>query len=156
MACRLDRNVKLIRILKGRNRPYANDMRFDERGEIGGGGNGGFQALNLVAQFGARRIILLGYDYNADKRIHHHGPHPAGLRNPDAKLFSEWLPHLVAAAPVLAARGIEVVNCSPTSSLTAFPKADLSDIVAAWLPAPSQPSPSEQSRPSAETPTLAD
>jgi hypothetical protein len=40
---------------------YSDDLQWTA-GVVGGGGNSGFQAVNLAAQFGASRIILIGFD----------------------------------------------------------------------------------------------
>jgi hypothetical protein len=48
-------------------------MLFEEPGVIGSGGNSGFQALNIAAQFGATRILLIGFDMHAAKGAHWYG-----------------------------------------------------------------------------------
>ena len=40
---------------------------------IGGGGNSGFQALNLALQWGARKIILVGFDLTDENGLHWYG-----------------------------------------------------------------------------------
>jgi len=94
--------------------------------EIGGGGNGGFQALNLVALWGVSRILLLGFDCQGG---HWHGPHPDGMTNPDARMMATWRGCFDDSAPVLADRGIKVVNCSRKTALGAFPRARLGDMI---------------------------
>lgn len=92
---------------------------------IGWGGNSGFQAVNLAAHFGTKRIILVGFDMRVDLGVHWHGDHRAGLNNPTPSSVERWRWILDRAAPDLAERGIEVVNASPVSALTAYPKIDL-------------------------------
>lgn len=94
---------------------------LDRPGHIGDGGNSGFQAINLAAQFGARRIVLVGFDMRLDQGVHWHGRHPPGLNNPRLTHLPDWRVRIDRAAHVLAARGIEAVNASPVSALTAFP-----------------------------------
>lgn len=96
-------------------------MRRGPVGTIGHGGNSGYQAVNLAAQWGARVIYLAGLDYCGG---HWHEDHPARLRNPPPDYLDEWAAHLDAAACTLAAWGIEVINLSSTSTLRAFPYAD--------------------------------
>lgn len=88
-----------------------------EPGTIGGGGNSGFQALNLAIQFGARRILLLGYDMHGG---HWHGDHPAGMAQPKDDTMARWRRAFQANAPLIAAMGVEVINCTPGSALTCF------------------------------------
>ena len=44
-----------------------NRMLFGETGTVGWGGNSGFQAINLALQFGAARLLLVGFDCRVDK-----------------------------------------------------------------------------------------
>lgn len=105
-------------------------MLFDEVGLVGWGGNGGFHAVNLAAQFGARRIVLVGFDMTLANGVHWHGRHPAGLNNPSARNLAKWAATLDAAAPSLAERGIEVVNTAADSALEAYPKMPFEDALA--------------------------
>jgi hypothetical protein len=113
---------------------YGDRMTFDAVGKIGGGGNSGFQALNLVAQLGAARVVLIGFDMSdRTGRAHWYGRNGwTGANNPDESAFRRWRPALDAAAPVLATRGVEVVNASPDSALKAFRKTTLSDVLDEW------------------------
>lgn len=94
-------------------------------GTIGDGGNSGFQALNIAVQFGAKRIVLVGFDMRLDRGIHWHGRHPKGLNNPQDLNIVRWRKAINGAAVELAELGVEVLNASPVSTLTAFPKVDL-------------------------------
>ena len=96
-------------------------------GEIGWGGNGGFHALNLALQFGVSRIVLVGYDMRVDRGLHWHGAHGGGLNNPTEPNVARWRRVIDAAAPILQALGIRVVNASPVSALTAYPKMSLEE-----------------------------
>ncbi|MFN3585181.1 hypothetical protein [Phenylobacterium sp.] len=93
-----------------------------EPGQIGDGGNSGFQAVNLAVQFGARRIVLVGFDYRGD---HWHGRHGGNLANPGANQLAVWSQRLDAEAARLRSLGLEVFNTSPTSALRAYPLRDL-------------------------------
>lgn len=94
-------------------------------GEISHGGNSGFAALNLAVQFGASRIVLVGYDMRVDRGLHWHGKHGDGLNNPSEETTRKWRRMIDGQAPILAALGVKVINASPVSALTAFPKMDL-------------------------------
>jgi hypothetical protein len=86
------------------------------------GGNSGFQALNLAVLFGARRIVLLGYDM---KGSHFFGEHPRPLRNREPN--PKWRDAFAEAAPMLAERGVEVLNATRSTALTCFPRVNLDD-----------------------------
>jgi hypothetical protein len=96
-------------------------------GEIGWGGNSGFQALNLVAQFCASKVILVGYDMRLDRGLHWHGPHPDGQNNPLAKNVERWRRAIDNAAEIFAALDVPVINTSPISALKAYPHMSLED-----------------------------
>ena len=91
----------------------------------GTGANSGFQALNLAVQFGARKIVLVGYDMTIDHGVHWHGPHERGLNNPTSHGIARWRRVLDTAAKQLDALNVKVINASAISALTAFPKMGL-------------------------------
>ena len=106
-------------------------MHFDRPGHIGWGGNSGFQALNLAAQMGPARIVLVGLDMTITGGVHWHGAHPDNsykLHNPTEQITNRWARPIEAAAPVLAERGIEVLNASAVSKLTAYAKVNFEDL----------------------------
>lgn len=108
-------------------RKSADRLLMDEAGVIGWGGNSGFHALNLALQFGAARIVLVGYDLSARAGLHWHGKHPPQLNNPTPRLLQKWAEILDRQAPFLAALGVEVLNASPQSALCAYPKVSLKE-----------------------------
>jgi len=84
--------------------------------------NSGAGAIASAVRFGAKRIILLGYDcQHTNGKTHWHGKHPAGLG--DAGTVERWPGHFKALAKRLD--GVKVVNCSRETALTCFPRADL-------------------------------
>ncbi|KFB10339.1 hypothetical protein [Nitratireductor basaltis] len=98
---------------------------------VGWGGNSGFHALNLAVQFGCRKIILVGYDMNLLGGLHWHGAHPEGLNNPKAGNVERWRRAVDNAWKVIEPLGIQVINCSPVSSLRNYPKMKLHEALAA-------------------------
>lgn len=108
-------------VLKLQGRRSDNRIEFDDLGHIGGG-NSGFNALNLAAQLGPSRILLVGYDMTLAHGAHWHGPHPEGLKNPNSDKVGQWCRAIDAAAEAFKKRGIEVINCSPVSALRRYPK----------------------------------
>lgn len=105
-------------------------LLFDTVGQVGAGGNSGFQALNLAAQFGASRILLVGFDMQGE---HWYGRNTAaGMGNPSASNFDRWIRAFSIACGQLTGRGVEVVNASPGSAIKCFRKAPLADTLDAW------------------------
>lgn len=94
-------------------------------GLIGWGGNSGFGALNLVVQFGANPIVLVGYDMHLRGGVHWHGLHGRGLTNPHERNVDRWRRCVDECAPMLTGLGIRVFNASPVSALRNYPKMDL-------------------------------
>lgn len=90
-----------------------------------GGKCGGSAAIDLARLFGARRIVLLGYDMTPG---HWHGRHQRTSK-PDI-YERRYLPAIEAMAPLLRAREIEVINCTPGSLLECFACAELSEALA--------------------------
>jgi hypothetical protein len=85
------------------------------------GRNSGAAAVNLAVHFGAKRIILLGYDMDADskRRSHFFGSHKFPLRDDSPfGLFRESFKYQVAPLQQL---GIRIVNCSRRTALKCFP-----------------------------------
>ena len=115
---------------KGGNFKYA--MQYDEPGVLGSGGNSGFQTLNLVTQFGATGVALVGFDYSDQGGVHWHGVHQHPLRNPDNSRFFEWRKWMTQAAPDLKKKGIDVVNCSAVSTIQCFPKLTIEQTLRRW------------------------
>lgn len=98
----------------------------DRRDTLAGGGNGGHQAIELVAKAGSRRILTLGLDmkFGADGQSHYDGDHPDGMRS---EYETTMLPNFPALADAMKQRGVEVINCSPGSALSVFPMARIED-----------------------------
>ena len=86
------------------------------------GDNSGHQALHIAAQTGAARVLLCGFDMTG---CHWHGPHPSGLKVTSEGVYERWRRRFEVIAPELAARGVDVVNCTPGSALDCFRRADL-------------------------------
>jgi hypothetical protein len=91
------------------------------------GGNSGYQAINLAYLWGAKRIVLLGFDCkDVDDKAHWFGQHPEGLTQ--IQPYQLWLNHFPAIAKDLAARGVEVINCYMDSAIQCFKKAEIETI----------------------------
>lgn len=88
-------------------------------------GNSGYQALNLCAHLGASKVLLVGYDMRGGAASHWFGEHPDGCRKNMTRPFEARAHHFVGLAEPLRERGIDVVNCTPGSAITAFRTGDL-------------------------------
>lgn len=84
------------------------------------GSNSGHGAVNLAVHFGARRIVLLGFDMKPSKdgQNNWHTYHP---RPTPPSRYAVFIAEMERAAPLLEGLGIEVLNCCPDSALTCFP-----------------------------------
>jgi len=94
------------------------------------GGNSGFQAINLAYLWGAQRIVMLGFDMQVGPKgaSHWFGDHPEnkGFGNP--KVFDSWIKHLKILARDLNDQGIDVFNCTRTTSVTSFVRCRIADL----------------------------
>jgi len=92
------------------------------------GFNGGYQAINLAVHFGAKRIVLLGYDMTLGPAGEGHwfGDHPDGKVSPYAQMREAFNTLIEPLAEI----GVEVVNCSRRTALTAFPRMSLEEAIA--------------------------
>ncbi len=79
----------------------------------------GTSAINLAYHFGATEIIMLGFDMCGG----HFCKHP--LQNPPQDHFRRHMTTLDALNADAKRKGIRIVNCSPTSVVTAFEKQPL-------------------------------
>lgn len=105
------------------------DLGFDPKpGCLRTGNNSGYQAVHLAAQLGARRILLCGFDMGGG---HWHGRHPAPLRDTPQEYYAKWARNFESLAKDLDARGVEVINCTPGSRLSAWPIVPLAEALAA-------------------------
>lgn len=90
------------------------------------GRNSGYQAINLAYHYGAKRIVLLGYDMQmSGGKSHYFGEHPNNQRSP----YDRFRRAFETIKKPLMKRGIEVINCTRRSALNTFPKADLREVL---------------------------
>jgi hypothetical protein len=103
-----------------RERGYSDDILTAEPGVIGGGRNSGFQALNLAVQFGAARILLVGYDMTCGKHKHWYGANQwERANNPTDHWFErDVIPHMERAIATIAKIGVEITTTSPYGRLS--------------------------------------
>jgi hypothetical protein len=87
-----------------------------------GGGHSGWQAINLAIQFGATRIVLVGFDMGGIQWK----PNDPGTVKPDHKRMKRWREEMDAAVGEFT--GIEVINATPGSALRAYPFKPLQEL----------------------------
>jgi hypothetical protein len=129
------RNIKLDasqdRVFPIEKRQYR--MVFDNPGVIGGGGNSGFQAVNMAVQFGAKKLVLIGFDMHDRSGVHFYGRNYwSGANNPDETCFVRWRRHFDRAAADLEMQGVEVINATPNTALTCFRRGTIEQAIAGW------------------------
>lgn len=107
------------------------------------GHGSGYSMLNLAYLMGARRIVLLGYDLKyapdydgADKKVgsaprHYFGEYPSALLHwPKVSVRSGVHVGLLALYEEVAKQAaVEIINCSPDTALTCFPRMRIADVV---------------------------
>ncbi len=89
----------------------------------------GYAAVNLAIHFGAKRVVLLGFDMkpNEDGRHNWHEPHEARTRN---DIYDRtMLPKFETMIDPLKELGVEVFNATVGSKLKVFPMVDLGDML---------------------------
>lgn len=119
-----------IEIAKGERDRFADHLVLGPVGTVGGGGNSGFQALNLAVQFGARRVLLIGFDMSDAGGVHWYGRNNWPMSgNPSHWNFPRWVAAFKAAAEPLRDAGVAVYNASPQSALTCFPKTTVAEFL---------------------------
>lgn len=107
---------------------------FAVPGRIGSGGNSGFQALNIAAQFGARKILLVGFDMHTGAGVHWYGMNTWNMaNNPGDPQLMKWRSAFASQAVVLRKMGVEVVNASPDSAIRCFPIRSVEETMEEWL-----------------------
>ncbi len=111
-------NVTFVRNLGDRGFASSGDGVYTGR-------NSGYQSLQLAIIMGAKRVLLLGYDMHFEQGgpTHFFGEHP-DRRKPPVKVFLDHFKNCVAP---LSKISVEVVNCSPQSALTMFPRSTISE-----------------------------
>ena len=94
--------------------------------------NSGANAISVAILCGASRVVLLGYDCAlTGGRSHHHGDHPAGLRNCDT--LAKWPAQFAKVAAYADRHHAIVLNASRASALTCFARVPLEQVLDAWV-----------------------
>lgn len=85
-----------------------------------GGQSSGGAAVNVAVHLGAKRIVLLGYDCGVPgPQRHFFGDHPKGLSNRSP--YPTWRAAFDRMKGPLEQLGIDVINASRSTAISAFP-----------------------------------
>jgi len=110
-----------------------------EPGLIHHGHGSGYSLVNLCYLQGATRIILLGYDltyapdYNGKSREigsrprHYFGEYPAQLQHWPSVKVKDGV-HFELCELYATITEVEIINCTPGSALTCFPRVDIDSL----------------------------
>lgn len=91
--------------------------------------NSGYGAINLAVHFGAKRIVLLGYNMGWLRgKSHFFGDHPSTLSNHE-RLYPNFRKSYDLMVEPLRDAGVVVWNCTEQTSLDAFPVVKLRDVL---------------------------
>jgi hypothetical protein len=92
--------------------------------------NSGYHAIKLAHRFGAKRILLLGFDCKSDgRKTHYFGQHQKWER---AHPYAAWRENFKTIGH------LPVINCTPGSALECFPKMELCDALQVLRRAPQE------------------
>lgn len=82
------------------------------------GSNSGFQAMNIAALAGAKRILMLGYDMRfIGGRSHSHNGHSVKMNE---AAYAGYAAKFSTLERPLERLGVEVLNCTPGSAIKTF------------------------------------
>lgn len=91
--------------------------------------NSGVAAAGLAMDYGAERVVLLGFDMQAgpNGEAHWHGAHPVELDN--ASSMGDWPRHFEILAKHAKKKGVEILNASRRTALVGFPRVELEAVL---------------------------
>ncbi len=98
-------------------------------------GNSGAAAISMAVHAGAKRIILVGFDMklSEDKRQHWHDLYGKGVYDNPKKMmklpFQRHLRGFEFIAKDAKRLGVEIINASPDSAITQFPKMSIKELL---------------------------
>jgi hypothetical protein len=90
--------------------------------------------VNLALHYGAKVMLLVGWDMRYSERRHYFGEYPEPLRHFPKTGPSGELTGLIREMETIKPEdyGIEIINCTPDSAMTCFPSLSLSDALNAF------------------------
>ena len=93
------------------------------------GNNSGHAAINVAYHYGAKRIVLLGFDMQNDRgRSHFHDGYPI-KQTRDEIYKKSMIPEFFTISDELKKKKVEVINANPDSALPFFKKIPIEKIL---------------------------
>lgn len=114
-------------------------LELENRAAVRHGKCSGYQTINVAVHLGARRIVLVGYDCKRSAAGALHWYECRGTAG--ASDFAIWSRHYATLPPVLKAIGVDVLNASRDTAITAFPRISLENALDAALGVAPMPAP---------------
>jgi hypothetical protein len=121
------KSVLRVKLVDQKSPHRMNLIQNNDLFEVGAGGHGGFQASNIALYNRVARILWLGIDMVEG---HWHSEHQFPLRNPRPSSLERRRAILDDNAERFAMAGVEVINCSKISTLSAYPKMSVREALA--------------------------
>lgn len=97
------------------------------KSKLGPGYNSGLLAIEMAIHFGAKKVLLLGFDCSVKNGTHFHGNHTK-TQNPNRDRCEKWKGYFLRLAEKHT--DIEIINCSRETELQCFPRQSLGDALA--------------------------
>jgi hypothetical protein len=120
--------------------PHAPCVRFlrridltdlsDDPAAVFSGGTSGFGALNLAWLKRAKRIVLLGFEYNGDAERHADTRAYIAPREQKEWQWQLWAANFGKVRRRIEIAGVKVINAAPESRITAFARMSIDEALA--------------------------
>ncbi len=117
----IDPHVKYIP--KSRNRSGLSSTR------ITWNMSSGAAAINLAVLFGAKKIILLGFDMHTKGPLHWHGSYPTRGGAALERTFTRHMKGFSGMNKAAKKMGVTILNANPDSAIEEFTKVDLNEVL---------------------------
>ena len=96
------------------------------QGILASGGNSGFQSINKAVLDGAKRVILLGFDYGYDAGTNKHWFDDEYPAPPAQSNYTQWNERLAKAVQYIP---VPVLNASRKTTIKCLPRVNLRDVL---------------------------
>jgi len=110
-----------------RTKPYGIESKCSDA--ISWNNNSGASAINIAYHFGAKRVVLLGFDMclSDKKKKNWHDDYKREAKNPH--IFERHLKGFDQIAEDAKALNLEIINCTEGSAITQFPIVPLKEVL---------------------------